>query len=140
MSRTIKSALTAFALVLSIGLTVSAAENYFSADVADAVNGYFANVDARTDAALASSAEKAKTESETYLTLGELDLSTIRNVLRRTAPLPSGLPTSDDTPAVPVTYAAPVAAAPVYYAPAAIVSSSTDADCLPCQKRFFRRR
>lgn len=137
MSRTFKSAFTALALILCFGLTASAAESYGSTDIAGDVSRYFANI----DAASTLPAEEVKQESEKYLTLGELDLSTIRNVLRRTAPMPSGLPTND-TPAPVYVEAAPVVYAPVVVRQAApvIVSSSTDADCLPCQKaRRFRR-
>lgn len=156
MSRTIKSVIAAFAFVLCIGVTASAAESYTSSFAND-VSRYFDSSDPLPGAIPAMPEEQVKEEGEKYLTLGELDLSTIRNVLRRTAPMPSGLPSNEDgipanaVPAEPISYVQPpvvyaqpaqvVYAQPapvVYYEaskPAAqLVSSSTNADCLPCRK------
>lgn len=145
MSRTIKSVIAAFALVACIGSAAVAGEYCSSTNFAQDVQNYFATAD--TLSAPPADAP-AKAESEKYLTLGELDLSTIRNVMRRTAPMPSGLPTSDDAPAAApaaVTYVEPPVAAPVvsypvvYAAPtyvaAPMVSSSTNSNCAPCRNR-----
>lgn len=119
MSRTFKSVVCAIALVMSISATVSAAEFCSGANFLTDVQTYFARADALPGAAPAAPADNFRPEGEKYVTLGDLDLSTIKNVLRRTAPIPFGLDgVSEGAVAAQVVYAdAPIAyeAAPVVY-------------------------
>lgn len=152
MSRTLMSVVAAFALAMCIGATVSASDYCCpSQNFVNDVQAYFSVSDPLPGAIPPAPAEKVKEERETYVTLADLDLSTIKNVLRYTAPIPSGLPSNDNMGvATPVVVSAPkvvyvesapvaatsyvVSAPTVSYPTVGLTSTSSNSNCASCRR------